>query len=650
MLTLTLVCAITSKVLSQNFSTEFGKISKDEYELKTYSKDPNAEAIVLFNIGDSHFIQQEYDFDLVFEQQKRIKILTDAGMKYAEIEIPFYREGNVFEKINKLEAYTYNYKDGVVTRTAVDPKNIHDEKINDNWSVRKFAMPDVKEGSIIEYRYKLSTQYLFNLRDWYFQDKIPTVYSKYIVQMIPFYEYTYVLQGTTKLDSYKTYSEDGLDHQFGSVNYKDFIHEFIMNDVPAFNDESYITSVEDYIMKIDFQLSKIKPTYGGGRDIITTWPDLIKDFENNSDFGKFITKCEKLAPKIIDIKKLETKPLRERFEEVMSFVKFNFKWNGHNSKYASKSPASFEKDKFGNAADINLFTVGLLNAVGIDAYPVLISTRKNGKVNTDYPYFHYFNYALIYARFDNINVLTDATDIYCSSYRIPERCINERGLLVKQNANKDVYWLELKNTLPTQTTTKINMHIENDELKSSVGISANEYNAVSFKEEIGNDTEKLLEYLKKKNYHVDKEHVSISDMTENSKLYIFEFQPDNTTEIINGKIYISPFLNEPMKANPLKQETRTYPVDMIYPWRDAYFTTIEIPEGYKVEFVPENFKVENDLVEMNYIINQTNNKLEITFTNFFKKAVYPAEVYSKIKYYMNQMVKKGNEKIVLIKS
>ncbi|MCE4565783.1 DUF3857 domain-containing protein [Maribellus sp. CM-23] len=649
-LTLILICTLISNTHAQNFSTEFGKVGKDDLELKTYAKDKEAEAVILFDIGDSFFNETSSGFEIIFKHSKRIKILSEAGMKYAEVEIPFYQEGDIFEKVYDLEAYTYNLEDGRLTRTVVEKENIHDEKVNDFWKVKKLAFPNIKEGSIIEYRYKLSTQYLFNLRDWSFQSKIPTVFSKYTARIVPFYDYAFILQGASSFDSQNSYEDGGSAKRYGTIEYKDYIHEYEMKDIPAFENESYITSINDYIIKLDFQLAKIKYPGGGERKIISTWPDMIKELNDHPDFGKYVNKSERLAAKILDVKALESKSKKERFEAVIEFVKSNYKWNDYNAKYASKSPANLEKDKFGNAADLNLFTIGLLKAIGIEAYPVLISTRKNGKIRTDYPFFQYFNYVLLYAELDNLNVLSDVTDIHCSSYRIPQRCINDQGLLIKENENKDVSWIGLQCAYPTQTNTVIKMHLENSELKSSVQISVNEYQAIGLKEEIGNDTEKLLEHLKKKSYSVEKENVSIADMDENSRYYKYEFQPETTAEIINEKIYISPFLNEPMKDNPLNQETRTYPVDMIYPWRDTYFTSIEIPEGYRVEFVPESFKAKNDLVEMEYTINQTENKLVITFSSFFKKAVYPAEVYSKIKYYMNQMVKKGNEKIVLVKS
>ena len=71
--------------------------------------------------------------------------------------------------------------------------------------VKKFAMPNVQVGSIIEYKYSIETPYKFNLKDWEFQRKIPTIYSEYTVRMVPFYEYTYLMQGVDKFDIQNSY-------------------------------------------------------------------------------------------------------------------------------------------------------------------------------------------------------------------------------------------------------------------------------------------------------------------------------------------------------------------------------------------------------------------------------------------------------------
>ncbi len=646
-LTLILIQFIFVNGHAQKYSTEFGKVGKEEVDLVTYDKDTSAEAVTLFDIGMSTFVKLDNGFNVIFEQAKRIKILSEAGLDYAEIEIPYYRNENIYETIYDLEAFTYNIENGMLTKTQLDLNNAHDEKINEYWMSKKFAMPNVKKGSIIEYRYKLSSQDVFNLRDWTFQDKIPTVYSSFVIKMIPFYQYSYVLLGASKFDYQNSYESKSLSHTLGTMEYKDFVHEFVMKDVPAFKSESYITSMNDYIIKVIFQLSKINYPTGGSKEIISTWPDLVKDLNKTADFGRFVEKSEKLADKTIDINAITRKPKKERFEEIVKYVKTNYRWNEYYGKYASQSPASIIKDKYGNVADLNLLTIGFLNAVGIEAYPVLISTRKNGKILSDYPFLKYFNYVLIYAKLDDENVISDATDIHYSPYRIPERCINERGLLIKEDT--DTKWIGLKSAIPSEKRTNITMHLDGEDLITKVEISANEYQGISLMEDFGNDTEKLVNYLKDQNYNVSKDETSISYPENYDQDYQFEFQPKIKSEIVNSKIYISPFLNEPMQDNPLNQETRTYPIDMIYPWKDTYTSIIEIPEGYKVDFVPENFKVKNDLVEMEYSVNQTDNKLEINFTNYFKLAEYPAKDYSKIKFYLNQIVKKGNEKIVLVK-
>ncbi len=84
----------------------------------------------------------------------------------------------------------------------MDNSTIFEEKVNDHWRVKKFALPDVKEGSVIEYKYKIISPYFFNLHDWDFQQRIPVIYSEYTTAMIPFYEYTYIFQGASKFDVY----------------------------------------------------------------------------------------------------------------------------------------------------------------------------------------------------------------------------------------------------------------------------------------------------------------------------------------------------------------------------------------------------------------------------------------------------------------
>jgi len=645
-LALFLIIGVQLTGKAQTFSREFGVIGKDDIELTAYAQDKSAEAVVLFDFGKSYFVYSEGSFDVVFERITRIKIFSDAGLKWAEVEIPFYQEGGIYEKVYDIEGYTYNYEKGNLDKSAFNKNLCHDEIVDEFWKVKKFAMPDVKAGSIIEYRYKISSQYLFNLRDWEFQREIPSAYSEYEVRMIPFYEYSWLCQGANKFDFQKLFIDTGLARQFGRIEYQDMVHQYVMKDIPAFKDEEFISSVNDYLIKIDFQLAKVNYPYGGSVDVITTWPDLIKGLLNNEDFGKYVKKSEKLASKIFNTDSLALLPARERFEFILNYVKANYNWNGYNGKYAAKSPNDLVKDKVGNSADINLFVVGLLNAAGIEAYPLLISTRENGRIKYDYPYTHFFNYVLVSSKIDGYTLLSDATEIFSPNDRIPPRCINDKGLLIKKD---NVDWVSLQCDFPSELQTNISIGSVELSPKADIIISAAEYDALHYRNEYGENKKKILESLNASDLEVEDSSIIIRNHLNFKDPYILIYSSAYKTEKVNDKIYILPFLHETLADNPLNQSTRTYPLDMTYPVKRTYYSTIKIPEGYKVEFTPEDVAIKNESFELFYTVKSEEKVVNISFGYYFKNSVYPASDYMKIKSCFNQIVKKGNEKVVLSK-
>lgn len=630
----------------QDFSREFGQITGHEFQLQNYAKDTVAEALVLFDLGKSYFVRTDNSFDVVFERTTRIKIFSEAGIEWSQVEIPFYQEGGIYEKIYDLEAYTYNLENGSISKIALDVNNTYDEKTNEYWNVKKFALPNVKQGSIIEYRYKINSQYKFNLRDWEFQWKIPVLLSEYEVKMIPFYEYTYLMQGRSKFDMQSTHEDPGVSRNFGSIQFRDLVHTFGMVDVPAFNDEEFISSINDYIIKIDFQLARVNYPSGGSVDVITTWDKMIEELVKHQDFGKYAAKFEKQATKLIQEDLLSGKSPQEKFDVIIDYIKGNYNWNKSRAKYASQSPNKILEDKVGNSADLNLLAVGLLNGHGIEAYPVLISTRENGKIKHDYPYSHFFNYVIILAYIDGKPVLSDATRVLGLNDRIPANCINDKGLIINE---EKVEWLNLTGTMPSEIVTSITLDVDPLGQQAEVRQLSTEYDAQYFRENY-TDEEAITEKLRdEKNYKLRESSIAIENKEDRSKPFSLAYQLNSSPEIVNEKIYIKPFLNEIDTDNPLKQQKRTYPIDMNYPQKRSYESSIHIPEGYLVDFMPQESRIKNDQFELNYSIVRDDTKVQVELSYFFKNSVYPAKDYAKIKYYLKEIVTKGNEKIVLAK-
>lgn len=649
-----LLLMVNVLITAQEFARGFGNICQAEADYEVYPSDSSAEAVVFFDTGITDFVRDtEGGYNIRFIRQKRIKILSEAGLHWADFEIPFYQEGGIYEKVSEISGTTYNLENGQPVKTPLQKGDWHDEKINDRWNVRKIAMPNAKVGSIVEISYEVETPYLFNLPDWEFQGNIPTLYSSYEVHMIPFYEYIYLLQGAKKFDEHTSFVDHGHDRAFGGIIFNDMVYRFVMKDIPGFTDEEMITSASDYITKIDFQLAKISYPSGGSSQILSTWPKIVDDLDKHLDFGKYVRKSKKAAANLIHVEHIKTLPPTERFNAVMDYVKQNYDWNKINSKYALKSVKELVREKYGSSADLNLFAVGLLNACDIEAYPVWISTRSHGKIAANYPFTHFFNYAIITAQVDGKTLVSDATEVLLENNRIPLRCINEMGLVVQPKSDP-VGWINLESSQPSKITTQLGLAVNTNKIDASVRIMATEYDGFLYRNKYGTDVEIVSGQIRNRGFNVSDSAITIKGFEDFKKSYQISYKASTHFDKIGSgnsthskaKIYVPPFLDQTLSENPLKQKSRTYPIDLTYPKMRNYVSYITIPEGYSVDYVPRNYSVKNSLFEMNYTAMQNDGKIIVTMNYYFKKSVFAAKDYEKIKFYFKQIVLKGNDKIV----
>lgn len=647
-LLLNLNCSI---LYAQEFLHEMGKITKSDIDLKYYEKDKDAEAVVIYDIGESKFFtNDEGGLSIQFKRSTRIKIFTEAGFDEALVEIPIYVKGSEHESVDKISAFTYNFEGGKLVTTELEKSEIFEEKLNELWNVKKFTLPNLKPGSIIEFEYTITSPFIFQLQDWEFQRSIPTIYSKYSVYITPFYQYEWIFQGATKFDEYNVGEAKGLPKYFAGIEYKDYISTFVMKDVPAFTDETFITSREDYIMKIDFQLTKVQRPDGSKSEIITTWEKMVDDLLKEERFGKYINSCEKNAKKIIEENNLIDATSQDKtFEKIVDYVKQNFSWNEISGIYAQKKAKEFFTEKTGSVGNINLFLVALLNEAGIEAKPIISSTRRNGKVRQNYPFYHYFNYVLVLAKIDNSLFLTDATEPLLWNKIIPQKCLNSIGLVIQKDK---VDWIDLKLT----TNSKIHTFIKTDLSKNieegdvSIDISATMLDAMELKSEYKNDFQKLEKYLADDQLELTSD-VTTQGFDDKNKTYTISYKAKKTTEFIDNKYFIDPFLKQTVSTNPFDKNSRTLPIDLTYKKSRTYISLTTLPEGYSMETLSEpEYNVDNELVTITYSAKQFGNIVNVTASYAFKKSIYDAEDYLKLKLYFYEIVRKFNQKIAIIKN
>jgi hypothetical protein len=633
-------------VSAQTKIEEFGMVTEEQLSMKSYNLDDQAEAVVISDIGSTSFYDMNNEFRMLFTRTTRIKILAKAGMAFASVEIPFYTENNELEKVFDIEGFTYNLDQEGVKRTKLQNNAIYEERISENLFIKKFAMPDVKEGSVIEFKYKVMSPFFFNLHDWEFQSEIPAIYSEYTVKMIPFYEYSYILQGAKKFDVFKN-THSSFTRNFNGIEYPDNVFTFGMNNIPAFRDEEYITSRNDYLMKLDFQLAVIHHSNGANIDVISTWPLLINELLKHSDFGLYMKGVERNAEEILAGLPLESKSPDEKARILTAYVKSNFNWNGSKSKFCSQSVKDFIKKKTGNSADINLFLCALLKSSGVQCYPLLLSTRDHGKVVIDYPFQQFLNYVIVTAIIDNTSVLIDATESLSPFGLLPARCINEKGLVV----NKDkVEWLSLKDDAPSEEIDSIYIEVNTtgDSALIKVNMQTTGHRALDYRRFYLTDKDDFgKRFLNKDMVYADP--ISVINPTNIENPFMVTYEAITPVEIIGNKLLVLPFAGLTFEENPLKVGFRNYPVDMIYPLTKTFYCIIEIPKGYKFAEQNKNIAVDNALVRFSFSTEMLSDKVCVKGDYSFKKAVYlPGEYYT-LKSHFSEIVEIFNYKIVLVK-
>lgn len=638
--------------LSQKLTPTFGSISDAEIALAAPADEPDAEAIVVFDIGRSRFVSEGAEgFIIQYTRTKRVKILSRAGIRHAEISIPYYQEDrNNTEVVQGLEAITHNLENGHIIMRKLDPATVFDEQLSPKWRVKKFVLPDVKENTVIEFRYTLETPFFFNLPDWKFQTDIPTRYSEYSVGMTPFYEYDFIAQGMQKFD-YQNSEPEFPKKSFGGIRYNDQVTTFVLKNIPSFKDEAFISSPEDYILKIDLQLAKMNRLDGTYKEYRTTWLALSKSLLEHEDFGKYYNASRRLAKSILG-KELASVSGNaslsdlKKYEAIISFVRQQVQWNGINSHFAFKSPKDVFSQKSGNAAEINLLLGALLSEAGADAHLVILSTRDHGKIQKDYPFDHYFNYVLVFVNGEK-PFLADGTDNQLAFDRIPAQCINGQGLVVSKELEN---WVSLETRAPS--TEDVNLAFALDLATASARVTgtvqATEYTALHSRKAFQNDTTKIRQYLQDKIRLTPVKTGSIN-YDAPSKPYVFTFSGTSPLEVLGTKLVLNPFLEFPLRENPFVRDSRSFPVDFTYPRNSQFKSVIPIPVGYRIDQLPEGQAMDNELMKITYACTVAENVLTVQAAYMLKKSVYSTAEYTRLKSYFGILTRELNRSIVFEK-
>ena len=647
----------TITIQAQNY--DLGKVTIAELNEKVHPKDSSAPAAILFKKGRTYF---GYNKDVGFYAnhvcEVKIKIYKKEGLSWANQKVRFYIG---YDKLNEdrlefSDAVTYNLENGNIVKTKLNNQGEFKNKINQYWKEKTITLPNVKVGSIIEYKYVLRSENLVKFPDFDVQFSIPVDYFYYKTQIPEFYIYKPILIGGIPLETESKFtgasqSFDNAYSQTSSFSYKQIETFYKGKDVPALKEEPYINNLENYRGSIQQELERVRLPDQPVKDYSLTWEGVATTIFKEDSFGKQLNQGSLFTD---DLNKLllNVEDKKEKLDLIFTYVKNRMNWNEINSCYTEKGVEKAYKDQTGNVAEINFILINMLRAAGIEANPVLVSTIQNGI--PVYPTRTGFNYVIVAAEIDGKKSLLDASHKLTAPNILPLNVLNWNGRLIKKDGTSEEIQLD-----PAQQSREICSLIvkinPDGKMNGQARVQRTDYDAYSFREE--NNTKMEDAYLEKlenrlgglqiSNYAIENQKSNL----DQSVIETFSFASSNRSDIIDGKIFINPLLFFTQSKNPFNQEKRQMPVYFGYKNIEKFNLNIEIPEGYTVESLPKPFRISSEDKLMSFILNfsVSENKIQIVSQKEINSSIFAAEDYGMIKEFFQKMVVSQNEKIILKK-
>ena len=612
----------------------YGKIDKTDLEMKDCDFDPGAEAILLLDIGEIDFNYfQGSGWVSESSYRVRVKILKETAVNRGEIKLRYYSK-NRREEISNINGISYNLDaNGKIAESKLESNAVYDKAIDKDFSEVSFALPNVKAGTVFEYKYKMQRKSYSYIPTWNFQQTIPVRYSAYNVNIPEFFQFTLLVSKRQELEK-----KTGSSQEEGTW--------YIMRNIKGLKDEPYSSGKIDYIQRLDFQLASINAP-GYYEEIRTTWPRIITELQDDEDFGLALKKNLKGVDDILRTA-MSIGQTSDRIRAIYNYVQRNMQWNHDYGIYSDKGIKEAWDKKNANIADINFILINILKEANIEAKPLLVSTKDHGTVSPVYPFLKRFNAVLAYVKDGDREYILNAADKYNPYNLVPYDVINTNALLVDKTVQtlmqlngNDKYTnnvfvtcsLEPNGTISGQATLK------NSGYSRNIRMSTYKKN-------------KLKEMIE------DNEGISIKvdSFTVNNEAD--ELQPFEQVVSFSGSMqegggyFLLPYnLFTGLGKNPFVEEERVMAIDFSFPKSYVITGTFYVPEDLIINELPKNTRLimPDTSIILTRMMQESGNVISFRITLDLLYADYIVEGYPYIKDFFKKMYAILDERIALKK-
>lgn len=600
--------------VAQENAVKPGDVLWQELTMKHYRGDSSAAAVIIFDNGSS-VVSGIGSRALTYKRHVKIKIFRkDALNAWANVRLLVDR--GAFSKLNGI---AYNLENNSVVKSEIDDNSIFKTRYNKYIDAITFTLPHVKEGSVIEYSYIIKGD---GLPAWQFQHSIPVIKSEYAVEVPSFS----ILRATLTGSLYPAHEV------------KNGMQKWTLNNIPAFKPEPFMPNESDHISGITFSYSQ------------TTWNTINSNLWQHENFWGAITGFPFLKKDAVEITAKLSDP-KQKIIAIQRYIKDHLEWDGTEDFYAADDLQDNFKKKTGTAGDINLAMASMLHKAGIPVEMVLISTRGNGFVRMDYPTTRQFNYTICLAYADTTPYLLDATEKYLPWNALPERCLNGVGLVI---SGKGYTWANLKTKVKARTAVSADLTLnDHGELQGKLSYTREGYAAYEMRSSFQRKGKELYlqDFAEEQPWNVLKSDFLNLDDIEKPVIEAHEILIQEHGNEAGGFIYIDPFITFKEEENPFKADKRQFPIDFVVGSEKLYLINITIPDGYRVDEIPEAkvMLLPENKGKFSYAASQNGNRLTVVSQIQINERLFKQDQYPALREFYNRIVAKQAEQIVLKK-
>lgn len=626
----------------------FGEPTSEDFEINSYHQDPEAAGIVLFESAKNYVELVDNQVKLIKEVHVKTKVFDISKFDQATVKIPFYNKKNNSEKVTKITAITHNG----AAKTFVSDKDIFTTDETPKWSIKKFTFPNIQNGSILEYTYRVESTYFSNIRGWKFQGPLPKLYVELYTDIPGNFKYNRTLYGNLPLyinDAIKSkacFSIEGFDVHADCEK-----ATYAMINVPAVKEEKFMLSPDNYLASMKYELIEFVDFNRTVHRYTNEWKDVDKHFQYDKDYGRQL-KHSKFFKNELPASLFSKQDKVEKAKDIYYYIQSNMNWNGRYGYSEEVRVKDAFNEKSGNSHEINFALYNALDAAGLNVNTMLISTRDYALPTKQYPVIADFIYAIVVLEIEGNKYFLDATDKFTPFGVLPFRALSTEGRLM--DFNKGSYWEKI---IPfNKNLHYVNMQLTADESGLFTGkasqVSTGYVSVVERKEY--NDYRKDIIDRKKqsRNENLEISDLKIENEKDLDKPYKETFNLALHEQPIADNLFLYPFLMETyFGENPFVKRERIFPIDFGFPVMNNYLIAIDVNDQYKIEKVPANkiLKLPENDGEFSVVYDISGSKINIRLSVKLNNPSFAPEAYKSLQEFFTELIKVQNEEPIHLK-